>query len=102
MIRVICGFLVIALGVSSFLGGFYIGIIHCWVGGIVDFINAVKAPVVEAVPIAWALAKIIIFAQASITAGALTGAGLLFLGMAIWDGPKAPPFKIDFSMPHGK
>lgn len=87
MIRMFFGFCVFALALSSLLGGLYVGITHCWVGGVIDIINGAKAPVTDAHAIAWGLAKFFIFAQASIGLGFVLFIVLAKAGMEVWDGP---------------
>jgi len=37
--------------------GFYVGVWVCFVGGIIDIINAIKADEIEALKIAWGIFK---------------------------------------------
>ncbi len=57
--RVIIGLLVgVAMGIIG-LSLIYIGIWECLVMGIVDIINQCKAPVTDAVVIAWAIVRVL-------------------------------------------
>ncbi len=53
-----CGF----AGIAVLTGGFYLGIVSCLIGGIVDIINAIKAEgPVQAITVAVAIVKIVFF-----------------------------------------
>lgn len=54
--QVIIGFLMIVAGICF---GVYVGFWVCFVGGAVDIINEIKAPVTEIGPIAFGLFKMI-------------------------------------------
>lgn len=67
------GVLLIVAGVAL---GLYVGLWVCFIGGIVDVVDAVKATPVEAMNLAWGIVKIV-FAGA---AGALSAYALIFPG----------------------
>lgn len=47
------------LVVGGLMLGVYLGLYVCFIGGIVDIINEVKAPMTDAGNVAWAIAKIV-------------------------------------------
>jgi hypothetical protein len=53
--------------------GIYVGLWVCFIGGIVDIINQVKATDTDALTVAWGIAKIVLagFAGGGIRVGAL-------------------------------
>ena len=52
--------------------GLYVGIIKCFIGGIVDLINIIKSPyTITAWPVAWGIAKIIFATLFGIISGAV-------------------------------
>lgn len=64
------------LCLAGFALGAYVGLWVCFVGGIIDIINQVKAPEVDATVVAWGVVKII-FAS---FAGSISAIALLLPG----------------------
>lgn len=82
--KVIVGSLLALTGIIFIIGGFYLGIVTFFIGGIVDIINQVKAPNTDAFSVAVGLAKVIFF-EVPIYIGWLLGIGLLAAAVAITD-----------------
>ena len=72
----ILGCLLILIGIVL---GVWLGVWDCFVGGIVQFINAIKASPVEATGIAWGIAKVLF----SGVVGWLSGGVLCAIGAAM-------------------
>ncbi len=72
LIRGLFALILFVMGLLIFGGGIYCGIVSCLIGGIIDIINQVKAPVTEAAPIAWAIVKIV-FCEVPIYLGVVIG-----------------------------
>lgn len=82
--KVILGILLIIAGVAL---GLYVGFWLMFIGGIIQFVDAVKADPAEASGVAWGVVKIFLGGAGGLLAGFLTI--LVGLGL-IADGPTDP------------
>lgn len=76
--KTILGLLII---IASIIGGVYIGVWVCFIGGIVDVITALQASPIDALGIAWGIFKFLIAGVAGMWAAVL---GAMF-GLAVMD-----------------
>jgi hypothetical protein len=81
MFRLFFGVLIGAIGASIALGGLYVGIWLMLVGGIVDVIDQVKAPVTDSTAVAIGILKFV-FCEVPIIIGVYAGAIIGFGGVA--------------------
>lgn len=62
------GFLMVLGGIAL---GTYVGLYVCFIGGIIDIIQQIKAPVLDAGIVAWGIAKIVLASIAGTVSGLL-------------------------------
>jgi uncharacterized membrane protein len=75
--KILFGLLII---IASVLGGIYIGVWVCFIGGIVDVITALQASPIDALGIAWGIFKFLIASVAGVWAavlGVVTGLAIM-------------------------
>jgi hypothetical protein len=75
-VKELIGLLLIIIGV---IFGLYVGIWVCFVGGIIDIIEQIRATNLEAMSVAWGVAKIV-FAEFF---GVISGGIIVFIGYVV-------------------
>jgi hypothetical protein len=76
MLKTLIGLALILAGV---LGGIYVGLIWLFIGGIIQIVTELKSDDIQALSIAWGIAKIILASPV----GSLLGYFGVFLGLTV-------------------